>query len=96
MAGPSFASLLDQLCSNHRFVIVELPDLEARPEGRAVIGIVDVAELVVRQDAASKASVRDAVAALRIAETRLLGAVLQPAVGNGKRGTDASASVAAS
>jgi Mrp family chromosome partitioning ATPase len=85
MAGRAFAGLLDRLAATHRFVIVELPDLEARPEGRSVIGMVDAAELVVRQGATAKASVRDAIMTIRTSETQLLGAVMQPSVEAGDR-----------
>jgi hypothetical protein len=69
--------LLDGLCANHRFVVLELPALDQRPEARALLGIADAVQLVVCKRRTEKASVRDAVKAVRIAEAQLIGAVLQ-------------------
>lgn len=78
MAGPEFVALLDRLVRAHRFVIVELPDVGLRPEGRSVLGVMDGAHVVVQRGIGSKASVRDAIEAVRTAGARLLGGVLQP------------------
>lgn len=81
MAGPAFVALLDRLTQTHRFVVVELPDLSLRPEGRAVLGVMDGAQLVVCRTLGSKASVRESIAAVETAGARLLGGVLQqPAI----------------
>ncbi len=77
MAGPAFVALLDKLAAANRFVIVELPDLEVRPEGRSVLGVVDAAMLVVRRELGGKTAVRETAAAVKTAGARLLGAVLQ-------------------
>jgi uncharacterized protein involved in exopolysaccharide biosynthesis len=77
MAGPAFVALLDRLVQTHRFVVVELPDLTLRPEGRSVLGVMDGAQLVVCRTMGSKASVREAIAAVQSAGARLLGGVLQ-------------------
>lgn len=78
MAGPAFAALLDRLVQSHRFVIVELPDVGLRPEGRSVLGVIDGAQLVVCRMLGSKASVREAIGAVQNSGARLLGGVLQP------------------
>lgn len=78
MAGPAFAALLDRLVQMYRFVIVELPDVGLRPEGRSVLGVIDGAQLVVCRMLGSKASVREAIAAVQNSGARLLGGVLQP------------------
>lgn len=77
MAGPGFVALLDKLAVTNRFVIVELPDLAKRPEGRSVLGVIDAAMLVVRAEVSEKAAVRHAMAAVAVAGARLLGGVLQ-------------------
>jgi uncharacterized protein involved in exopolysaccharide biosynthesis len=77
MAGPQFAALLDRLAATHRFVVVELPDVSLRPEGRAVLGVLDGAHVVVQRKVGAKAAVRDAIEAVRTAGARLLGGVLQ-------------------
>ena len=77
MAGPQFAALLDRLAAMHRFVIVELPDVSLRPEGRSVLGVLDGAHVVVQRVVGGKAAVREAIDAVRTAGARLLGGVLQ-------------------
>lgn len=77
MASPGFVALLDKLCSTHRFVIVELPDIEARPESRAVLKVMDGAQLVVCAGKSKRADVRNAMAVLDGAGTRLIATVLQ-------------------
>jgi len=77
MAGPQFAALLDRLAATHRFVIVELPDVSLRPEGRSVLGVLDGAHVVVQRLFGAKSAVREAIEAVRTAGARLLGGVLQ-------------------
>jgi uncharacterized protein involved in exopolysaccharide biosynthesis len=77
MAGPQFAALLDRLAATHRFVIVELPDVSLRPEGRSVLGVLDGAHVVVLRLVGAKSAVREAIEAVRTAGARLLGGVLQ-------------------
>lgn len=77
MATSAFAGLLDALVARHRFVIVDLPDLQRMPEARAVLGIVDAAQLVACKGQTTKSEVRQALAAVRVADARPLGAVLQ-------------------
>jgi len=81
LASEGFLQLLDRISKTHRFVIVELPDLAARPEGRQVLGIVDAVQLVVRLEDGRKTSVQAAIDAVRVAGARLLGATLQPKEG---------------
>lgn len=78
MASRQFFALLDQLTRSHRFVIVELPDLATRPEGRQVLSVVDAVQLVVRLEDGRKEDVQAAIDAVRIAGARLLGATLHP------------------
>tara|TARA_R110002072_G_scaffold302503_1_gene485968 strand:+ start:13952 stop:16213 length:2262 start_codon:yes stop_codon:yes gene_type:complete len=77
MAAAGLVGLLDDLSASHRFVVLELPPLDARPEARALLGIADAVQLVVCKRRSEKASVRGAVKAVRIAEVQLLGTVLQ-------------------
>jgi len=77
MAAPGFVAMLDQLCATHRFVIVELPDIDVRPESRAVLKVIDGAQLVVRVGEARRDAVRGAIEALEGAGTRMIGTVLQ-------------------
>lgn len=77
MAGPDFAALLDRLAATYRFVIVELPDVSVRPEGRSVLGVLDGAHVVVQRLVGAKTAVREAIAAVHTAGARLLGGVLQ-------------------
>ena len=79
IAGPAFASLLDKLSASHRFVVVEMPCLTARPEGQSVLGVIDATELVARTRKTTKAAVREAVASIKAANAQLIGAVLQRA-----------------
>ena len=81
MAAAGFVDLLDELCASHRFVVLELPALEQRPEARALLGIADAVQLVVCSRRTDKSSVRGAVKAVRAAEAQLLGAVLQESRG---------------
>jgi uncharacterized protein involved in exopolysaccharide biosynthesis len=78
MASRQFLALLDQLSKSHRFVVIELPDLAMRPEGRQVLGVVDAVQLVVRIEDGRKADVQAAIDAVRLAGARLLGATLYP------------------
>ena len=77
MASAGFVDLLDELCANHRFVVLELPAMSQRPEARTLLGIADAVQLVVCKRRTKKVSVREAVKAVRTAEAQLLGAVLQ-------------------
>ncbi len=81
LASEGFLQLLDRIAKTHRFVIVELPELATRPEGRQVLGVVDAVQLVVRLEDGRKASVKAAIDAVRVAGARLLGATLQPKEG---------------
>jgi len=73
----SFAKMLDELAKNHRFVIVELPNLAAIPETRVVMDIVDAVELVARAGGSQRAQVQEAANAVEGGGARLLGVVLQ-------------------
>ena len=77
VADPGFAGLLDELAEDFRFVVVELPDLGAVPEGRVALGIVDAVELVARAGGSQKVELRGVAAAVKSGGARLLGAVLQ-------------------
>lgn len=77
MAAAGFVGLLDGLCASYRFVVLELPTTDRRPEARALLGIADAVQLVVCKRRTEKVSVRGAVKAVRTAEAQLLGAVLQ-------------------
>ena len=77
MAAAGFVGLLDGLCADYRFVVLELPPLDQRPEARAMHGIADFVQLVVRKRRTEKASVRDAMKAVNTAQVQLLGVVLQ-------------------
>ena len=77
MAGLGFGSLLEDLATKFRFVIVELPDLDAVPEARVVLSVADAVELVVRNGVSKKDNISKAVDAVRLSGARMLGAVLQ-------------------
>ena len=77
IAGPAFVALLEQLASRHRFVVMEMPDLDRRPEVQSVLFVVDAAELVICTEQTTKDSVREAVVAIKAAGARMLGTVFQ-------------------
>jgi Mrp family chromosome partitioning ATPase len=79
MAGPAFISLLDRLTKAYRFVVIELPELHAWPEGRSALAAVDGAHVVARLDASERAHVVDTIAAIHHAGARLLGGIVQDA-----------------
>lgn len=79
IAGPAFVALLEQLASRHRFVVLEMPDLDRRPEVQSVLCVVDAAELVICTEQTTKDSVREAVVAIKAADAQMLGAVVQSA-----------------
>jgi uncharacterized protein involved in exopolysaccharide biosynthesis len=77
IAGPAFVDVLEQLSASNRFVVLEMPDPSQRPEGQSVLCAVDAAQLVMCIRKSTKASVREGTAAIKSANARLLGAVLQ-------------------
>ena len=89
MTGRAFLEFLEELGRDHRFVVVELPDLVSDPAGRSVLGSVDGAQLVVLTNDTKKDDLKVAIAAVRASGARLLGCVLQP-VGT-VAGSDATA-----
>jgi uncharacterized protein involved in exopolysaccharide biosynthesis/Mrp family chromosome partitioning ATPase len=77
MATTGFVEVLNTLATRHRFVILDLPDVDTLPEAHAVLGVVDGVQLVVLRGVSTKAGVRTAIEAVNAADARLLGAVLQ-------------------
>lgn len=79
LAEPAFAAMLERLSSSHRFVIVDLPSLATHPETRAVLGLIDGAYVVAREEATAKHELRTTLAAVAGAGTRLMACILQAA-----------------
>lgn len=77
MAGPALIALLDQLSYNFRFLVVEMPSLSVRPEVQTLLAAVDAIQIVVSTRKTRKDAVCDALAAIKVGDTRMIGAVLQ-------------------
>jgi Mrp family chromosome partitioning ATPase len=76
MQRAEFAAMLARLQQTHDFVIVELPTLSARPEGRAVLRMVDAVIVAAAAGRSTKVAVQAIVDSAVAAGTTLAGATL--------------------
>lgn len=76
LEGNRFASMLDQLAENYRYVFVDSPPLNLVSDGELIGSLCDGAILVVRGGSTSKAMVRNSINQLERAGCPLLGIVL--------------------
>ncbi len=76
------SQLLDQLAERARFVILELPSLAERPDGHAILRLVDAVEIVVDQSRSSKTGITSLVQSVRAAGATVAGVVLDRSRGD--------------